>query len=76
MENTYKIWDYDADGNYIEMDMPERMQSFLEDIKKVCEKHNLSISHEDGHGSFIVEEFDEGNIKWLFNASKNYKDRT
>ena len=57
------------------MDMPERMQNFLEDIKKVCEKHNLSISHEDGHGAFIVEDYDDRNIKWLFNASKHYKDR-
>lgn len=75
MRDTYKIWDYDANGDYVEMDMPERMQNFLEDIKKVCEKHNLSISHEDGQGAFIVEDYDNRNIKWLFNASKHYKDR-
>ena len=73
-KDRYKIWDYDADGNYVEMDMPERMKIFLEDIKKVCEKHNLSISHEDGHGAFIVEDYDERNIDWLFNASRYYKD--
>lgn len=76
MENKYKMWDYDANGNYVEMDMPERMQNFLEDIKRVCNKHNLSISHEDCHGAFIIEDYDEYNIKWLFEASKNYKDRT
>lgn len=75
MKDTYKIWDYDVNGDYVEMDMPERMQNFLEDIKKVCEKHNLSISHEDGHGAFIIEDYDNRNIEWLFNASKRYKDR-
>lgn len=75
MENTFKIWDYTVDENYVvEVDMPKRMQDFLEDIKKVCEKHNLSIAHEDGHGAFIVENYDERNIKWLFKASKHYKD--
>lgn len=74
MKNRYKIWDYDANGHYVEMDMPERMQNFLEDIKKVCEKHNLSISHEDGHGAFIIEDYDEYNIKWLFEACKMYTD--
>lgn len=28
-------------------------------------KYNLSISHEDGHGAFIIEKYDEYNIKWL-----------
>ena len=74
-ENRYKIWDYDVNGDYVEMDMPERMRNFLEDIKKVCEKHNLSISHEDGHGAFIVEDYNDRNIEWLFNAAKHYKNR-
>jgi hypothetical protein len=55
-------------------EMPERMEQFLEDIKKMCKKHNLSISHEDYHGVFLIEEYDEDNIEWLFGASKNYKD--
>ena len=55
-------------------EMPERMTQFLEDIKTVCKKHNLSISHEDYHGAFFIEEYNEDNIKWLFNASKNYRD--
>lgn len=55
-------------------EMPKEMEDFLEDIKLVCEKHNLSIAHEDYHGVFRIEEYDEGNIKWLFGASKNYRD--
>lgn len=73
MENTSKIWDTTI-GKHI--DMPEEMEKFLEDIDLVCKKYNLSISHEDGHGSFVIEEYDDWNIKWLFNAFKHYKDRT
>ena len=56
------------------VDMPKEMEDFLNDIKTVCIKHNLSISHEDYHGAFLIEKYDEGNIIWLFGASKNYKD--
>ena len=66
------IWD-STTGNFIEM--PESMKSFLEDIDLVCKKHNLSISHEDYHGAFLIEEYREDNIEWLFSASKCYKDR-
>jgi hypothetical protein len=41
---------------------------FIKDIEEVCKKLNLSISHEDGHGSFIIEEYKESNIKWLSQA--------
>lgn len=58
------------------VDMPKEMEDFLNDIKMICKKHNLSISHEDYHGAFLIEEYDEDNIKWLFNAGKCYKDRT
>lgn len=70
---TYKIYDYDENGDHVEVDMPKRMRDFLEEIKSVCKKHNLSISHEDGHGAFIVDDYDEFNINWLFNALKAYK---
>ncbi|QXN69904.1 hypothetical protein MAWWA_93 [Bacillus phage vB_BspH_Mawwa] len=53
----------------------EKVEKFLEEIEKVCRKHNMSISHEDGHGAFIIEKFDEFNISWLKGASiVEYKD--
>ena len=42
-----------------------KVDEFLKEIEEVCKKHNLSISHEDGHGNFIVEAYDIENIKWL-----------
>jgi hypothetical protein len=46
----------------------KKVEEFLQEIEEVCRKHNMSISHEDGHGAFIIEKFDEFNIKWLKEA--------
>lgn len=46
----------------------KKEEQFLEDIKRVCQKHNRSISHEDGHGAFIIEEYNEFNINQLEDA--------
>ena len=48
-------------------DVPE-LKAFLDDIEAVCRKHNLSISHEDGHGAFHVEDASDFNIGWLRDA--------
>lgn len=58
------------------VDMPKEMENFLNDIKMICMKHGLSISHEDYNGVFLIEEYDDSNISWLFDASKNYKNIT
>lgn len=62
------MWDT---NNSKEIVIPENIKLFLNDIRQVCEKHKLSISHEDGHGSFIIEKFNDVNLVWLFNASTN-----
>lgn len=72
-KNRYKMYHYTEDG-CVEMDMPDRMKDFLDEIHSVCMKHGLSISHEDGHGAFIIEDYNERNIDWLFNAYKDYTD--
>lgn len=46
----------------------KKVEEFLKEIEEVCRKYNMSISHEDGHGAFIIEKFDEFNIKWLKEA--------
>ena len=60
---------------YCEVDIPKEMEDFLNDIKMICKKYNLSISHEDYHGAFLIEEYNKDNIDWLFNACKYYKDK-
>lgn len=45
---------------------------FIEEIIAVCKKHGMSISHEDGHGAFVIENEDnERNFDWLRDASDN-----
>lgn len=51
---------------------PERMVAFFEEINYICKKFNLSISHEDGQGGFIIEKYDKSNIEWLCGAFKDY----
>lgn len=46
-----------------------KIDAFIDEITAVCKKHGLSISHEDHHGSFVIESYDDDNIQWLDNAS-------
>ncbi len=41
---------------------------FIEEILSVCKKHRVSISHEDSHGSFIIEKYNEDRSDWLRDA--------
>ena len=52
---------------------PENVQSFFKEIEELYRKHNLSISHEDGNGAFIIENYDAENLTWLKDASLNIK---
>lgn len=69
-KTNYKhTWDCNKD---IFIETPKEMLEFFKDIEEVCKKHGLSISHEDGHGGFLIEKYDEHNIKWLRSADKAY----
>lgn len=46
---------------------------FLEEIKTVCKKHGLSISHEGGYGAFEIEKYSEDNMVWLLDAKNKTK---
>jgi 2-phospho-L-lactate guanylyltransferase (CobY/MobA/RfbA family) len=43
----------------------ERVDAFIKEILEVCKRHSLSISHEDCHGAFIVEDYSEDRERWL-----------
>ena len=55
-----------------EVKVPKEMEEFLEEIINIMKKYNFSISHEDSHGGFIIEIYDEHNIKWLKSAFINF----
>lgn len=42
---------------------------FIREIAEVCERHGLSISHEDEHGSFVIRRFDPTLVGWLQEAT-------
>ena len=54
-----------------------KVDAFLEDILTVCRKHHLLLSHEDGHGAFLICEYSEGDPDWLRHADieKTAEDR-
>lgn len=60
-----KHWDLNANaGNGCEVVAP-KVDAFLDDIVAVFAKHEMSIGHEDGNGSFIVEVLTAENVEWL-----------
>lgn len=44
-------------------------QAFLDDIKKVYEKHSLCLGHEDGHGNFMIHSLQKVYVDWLMNGA-------
>lgn len=48
---------------------------FLNDLQQLCQKYDLSISHEDYMGGFIIENYDPYNIKWLSEAKVEAENR-
>jgi hypothetical protein len=45
------------------------VDAFLAEVVEVCRKHGMSISHEDGHGSFEIVAFSDENAEWLMAAA-------
>ncbi|MDE3097237.1 MAG: hypothetical protein KGK07_14710 [Chloroflexota bacterium] len=34
--------------------MNHKIDDFLDEVEAVCERHGLTLAHEDGHGAFLV----------------------
>lgn len=64
-----KVWDLIKSE---EIEQPKEMKNFINEVINVMKKYNFSISHEDTHGAFIIEKYEEYNIKWFKDAMKNY----
>ena len=46
-----------------------KSEEFFNEIETVCRKYGVSISHEDGHGAFIIQPFEKFYTQWLMDAS-------
>lgn len=52
------------------------IDAFLADIEAVCQKHQMSISHEDGGGAFIIRPYNRGDTLWLNAAGSEIDPKT
>lgn len=43
----------------------KRADAFLDELEELCKKHDITISHEDGHGAFILENYDYTLQGWI-----------
>lgn len=59
-------WSRDK-GEYVKT--PIDMIEFFRGFESLCKKYNLTLSHEDGHGGFEIEPYDEKTLRWIFNAT-------
>ncbi len=49
------------------VDRPD-IDAFVADIESVCQQHQMSISHEDTQGDFVIHAFDQEYSDWLRDA--------
>lgn len=47
---------------------PQARAAFLYELEMLCRKYNISLTHEDSQGSFVLESFDETKLDWLMSA--------
>lgn len=50
-------------------------RDFLKEIGNVCEKHGLSLAHEDIEGRFLIHSYNNDDARWLLNAQWDYSSR-
>jgi hypothetical protein len=48
---------------------PERIDRFLAAYEALCREHGLVLSHEDQHGGFVIEKFEQGYVDWAKDAA-------
>ena len=57
------------------MAQSKEIKVFLKEIDEVCRKYDLSIEHEDSHGSFIITPYNTIAKEWLSEAENGVKRR-
>lgn len=46
-------------------DQEVNIDCFFIELERLCKKYNISITHEDYHGAFILEEFDSEKMEYI-----------
>ncbi|WP_442636565.1 hypothetical protein [Rossellomorea marisflavi] len=65
-QNSKLTWSM-SDQKFIKT--PDDIVEFFKEFEKLCRKHDITLSHEDGQGGFEIEHFDEDTLKWIYSAS-------
>lgn len=52
----------------------KKAAAFKREVVEVCRKHGISISHQDNHGAFMLEELSEDLIRWFMQARPDVRD--
>ena len=52
----------------IKSDKNSNVTSFIKEVQDICRKYQISISHEDGHGLFILTDYNDLYIDYLNDA--------
>jgi len=53
----------------------KKVEQFKKEIINICKKYELSISHEDCHGGFVIEDYDDINSNWFLSATDETLDK-
>ena len=53
MKSLYKT------KNELKSDKNSNVTSFIKEVQDLCRKYQISISHEDAHGSFILTDYND-----------------
>jgi hypothetical protein len=54
--------------NKLKSDKNSNVISFIKEVQDLCRKYQISISHEDGHGLFILTDYNDLYIDYLNDA--------
>lgn len=60
----YKLQDYENNKEIVQTNL----DGFFSELFALYKKYNISISHQDGHGGFILEKDCEENREWIEDA--------
>ena len=64
-----KSWNYKT-SEFIET--PEKLIEFMQELEALYKKYDLSISHQDSQGAFIIEKYSDFNMDWMKEATVNF----
>lgn len=75
METTPELKRWNRDKTRF-VTSPSEVDNFLRELIDLCNKHNMSLSHQDSHGAFIVvkQPPNDKRIKWLLDADFSEND--